>query len=51
MATPVVVDLDLDGDASTLLFRLKVRDRRHLAQVIRSIRTNPDVVKVNRLAG
>ncbi|HSG65027.1 MAG TPA: bifunctional (p)ppGpp synthetase/guanosine-3',5'-bis(diphosphate) 3'-pyrophosphohydrolase [Gammaproteobacteria bacterium] len=45
------VTVETDGDASTLLFRLKVRDRRHLAQVIRSIRTNPDVVKVNRLAG
>jgi GTP pyrophosphokinase len=45
------VAVETDGDASTLLFRLKVRDRRHLAQVIRSIRTNPDVVKVNRLAG
>jgi len=45
------VTVDTDGDASTLLFRLKVRDRRHLAQVIRSIRTNPDVVKVHRLAG
>jgi GTP pyrophosphokinase len=45
------VTVETDGDASTLLFRLKVRDRRHLAQVIRSIRTNPDVVKVSRLAG
>ena len=36
------VTVESDGDASTLLFRLKVRDRRHLAQVIRSIRTNPD---------
>jgi guanosine-3',5'-bis(diphosphate) 3'-pyrophosphohydrolase len=45
------VTVDTDGDASTLLFRLKVRDRRHLAQVIRSIRTNPDVVRVMRTAG
>jgi GTP pyrophosphokinase len=45
------VTVETDGDASTLLFRLKVRDRRHLAQVIRSIRTNPDVVKVHRQAG
>ncbi len=45
------VTVETDGDASTLLFRLKVRDRRHLAQVLRSIRTNPDVLKVQRLAG
>jgi GTP pyrophosphokinase len=45
------VTVETDGDASTLLFRLNVRDRRHLAQVIRSIRTNLDVVKVTRTAG
>ena len=45
------VSVETDGDASTLLFRLKVRDRRHLAQVLRSIRTNPDVLRVQRLAG
>lgn len=45
------VTVETDGDASTLLFRLKVRDRRHLAQVLRSIRTNPDVLRVQRLAG
>ena len=45
------VTVESDGDASTLLFRLKVRDRRHLAQVIRSVRMNPDVIRVTRLAG
>ncbi len=45
------VTVETDGDASTLQFRLNVRDRRHLAQVIRSIRTNPDVVRVHRMAG
>ena len=45
------VNIETDGDASTLQFRLKVRDRGHLAQVLRSIRTNPDVLKVQRLAG
>jgi (p)ppGpp synthase/HD superfamily hydrolase len=45
------VTVETDGDASTLLFRLKVRDRRHLAQVLRSIRTNPDVLRVQRPAG
>jgi len=45
------VAVEADGDASTLAFRLNVRDRRHLAQVIRSIRANPGVVRVSRTAG
>jgi len=45
------VNVETDDDESTLLFRLNVRDRRHLAQVIRSIRTNPGVVRVNRATG
>jgi GTP pyrophosphokinase len=44
------VNVETDGDASTLQFRLRVRDRRHLAQVLRSIRINRDVLKVQRLA-
>ena len=42
------VNVETDGDESTLLFRLNVRDRRHLAQVMRSIRTNRGVVRVSR---
>ena len=42
------VNVETDDDESTLLFRLNVRNRRHLAQVMRSIRTNPDVVRVSR---
>jgi guanosine-3',5'-bis(diphosphate) 3'-pyrophosphohydrolase len=42
------VRVDSEGDASALAFRLKVRDRRHLAQVIRSIRVIPGVVRVSR---
>ena len=45
------VRVDSEGDASALLFRLKVRDRKHLALVIRSIRTIPNVVKVARSGG
>ena len=45
------MNVETDDDESTLLFRLNVRDRRHLAQVIRSIRTNPGVVRVNRATG
>ena len=44
------VNVEADGDAATLAFRLNVRDRRHLAQVIRSIRANPGVVRVSRTA-
>ena len=45
------LSVETDDDESTLLFKLNVRDRRHLAQVIRSIRTNPGVVRVIRTAG
>jgi GTP pyrophosphokinase len=44
------VSVDREGDASALAFRLKVRDRRQLAQVVRSIRTIPGVVRVSRSA-
>jgi GTP pyrophosphokinase len=45
------VRVDTEGDASALSFRLKVRDRRQLAQVVRSIRTIPGVVRVTRSTG
>jgi GTP diphosphokinase / guanosine-3',5'-bis(diphosphate) 3'-diphosphatase len=45
------VRVDTEGDASTLSFRLKVRDRKHLAQVLRSIRAVPGVVRVGRNNG
>ncbi len=45
------VRVDTEGDASTLLFRLKVKDRKQLAQVLRSIRTIPGVVRVMRSTG
>ena len=44
------VNVETDDDESTLVFRLNVGDRRHLAQVIRSIRTNPGVMRVSRSA-
>jgi RelA/SpoT family (p)ppGpp synthetase len=37
-----------DGDHSTLVFELQVRDRRQLAKVMRTIRNMPDVLKVTR---
>ena len=40
--------LESDTDASTIIFELQVRDRKHLAQVIKSVRRMPDVLKVIR---
>jgi GTP pyrophosphokinase len=45
------VRVDTEGDASALNFVLKVRDRRQLAQVVRSIRSIPGVVRVSRSTG
>jgi guanosine-3',5'-bis(diphosphate) 3'-pyrophosphohydrolase len=45
------VRVDSDGDSSLLAFRLKVRDRKQLAQVMRSIRGTPGVVRVTRNIG
>jgi GTP diphosphokinase / guanosine-3',5'-bis(diphosphate) 3'-diphosphatase len=45
------VRVDSEGDASALSFRLTVRDRKHLAQVVRSIRSIPGVVRVSRNLG
>jgi len=36
------------GDHSTILFEVQVRDRAHLARLIRAIRQMPDVMKVER---
>ncbi len=43
--------VERDGDVSALVFMLQVSDRIHLARVIRSIRSMPDVLKVSRSAG
>jgi GTP diphosphokinase / guanosine-3',5'-bis(diphosphate) 3'-diphosphatase len=40
--------LESDTEASTIIFDLQVRDRKHLAQVIKSVRKMPDVLKVLR---
>lgn len=45
------VSVDTDEDASTQLFRLKVRDRKHLDQVMHSIQGVDDVVRVSRTGG
>jgi GTP diphosphokinase / guanosine-3',5'-bis(diphosphate) 3'-diphosphatase len=40
--------VERDVDSSTLIFELQVRDRKHLARVMRTIRNMPDVLKVIR---
>jgi len=40
--------VERDSDTSTLIFELLVRDRRHLATVIRAVRGMPEVLKVTR---
>ena len=45
------VSVDTDEDASTQLFRLKVRDRKHLHQVMQSVQNLGDVVRVSRTRG
>ena len=37
-----------DSDTSALVFELKVRDRRHLARIVRVIRRMPEVLRVTR---
>jgi len=37
-----------DSDTSELVFELKVRDRKHLARIVRLIRRMPDVQRVTR---
>ncbi|MBK7251610.1 MAG: bifunctional (p)ppGpp synthetase/guanosine-3',5'-bis(diphosphate) 3'-pyrophosphohydrolase [Gammaproteobacteria bacterium] len=38
-----------DAETSSLSFELKVRDRRHLARIMRVIRRMPDVLRVTRV--
>jgi RelA/SpoT family (p)ppGpp synthetase len=40
--------VERDGDTSTLILELKIRDRKHLARVMRTVRGMPDVMKVQR---
>ncbi len=44
------VRVDTESDGSVQDFRLKVRDRRHLAQVMRGIKSTPGVLRVMRLS-
>jgi GTP diphosphokinase / guanosine-3',5'-bis(diphosphate) 3'-diphosphatase len=37
-----------DSDTSVLTFELKVRDRKHLARIVRVIHRMPDIVRVSR---
>jgi len=40
--------VERDSDTSTLIFELLVNDRRHLARVIRAVRSMPEALKVTR---
>jgi len=40
--------VERDSDSSTLIFEMLVQDRRHLARVIRAVRSMPEVLKVTR---
>jgi GTP diphosphokinase / guanosine-3',5'-bis(diphosphate) 3'-diphosphatase len=40
--------VERDGDSSTLTLELQVKNRQHLAQVIRAIRAMPDILSVQR---
>ena len=42
------VSVETDDDSSTMEFLLRVRDRNHLAKVIRGIRAMPDVLRITR---
>ena len=44
----VAVD-ERDGDASTLIFDLQVRNRKQLATVIKNLRKMPEVMRVTRV--
>ena len=44
----VAVD-ERDSDASTLVFDVQVRDRKHLANVIKNLRKMPEVLRVARV--
>lgn len=44
----VAVD-ERDTDASTLVFDVQVRDRKHLANVIKNLRKMPEVLRVSRV--
>jgi guanosine-3',5'-bis(diphosphate) 3'-pyrophosphohydrolase len=37
-----------DGDVSLFRFEVEVKDRKHLARVVRTIRQMPDVLRVSR---
>jgi guanosine-3',5'-bis(diphosphate) 3'-pyrophosphohydrolase len=37
-----------DSDTAMLTFELRVRDRRHLARLVRVIRRMPDVARIER---
>lgn len=43
-----VAQPDTNPETATLLFEVSVKDRDHMARVMRRLRRNPNVIKVNR---
>jgi len=46
-----VVMEERDGLSSTLEFTVTVRDRKHLARIIKRLRALPDVMRITRMMG
>ena len=46
-----IVFEDKDDKSTTITFSIGVRDRKHLASIIRALRANPNVLKAARLRG
>ena len=44
-----IVFEDKDGKSTTITFAIGVRDRKHLASIIRTLRANPNVLKASRM--
>jgi len=42
------MDENLPAESTQLRFLLQVKDRIHLANVMRRVRTNPDVMRITR---
>tara|TARA_R110002049_G_scaffold252264_1_gene427172 strand:+ start:311449 stop:313632 length:2184 start_codon:yes stop_codon:yes gene_type:complete len=46
-----IVFEDKDGKSTTITFAIGVRDRKQLASIIRTLRSNPNVLKASRMRG
>ena len=46
-----IVFEDKDDRSTTITFSIGVRDRKHLANILRTLRANPNVLKASRMRG